>query len=213
MMRVALIDDHPVVRCGMRWLLERSSTITVAAEAHDARSGLQLANQDIHVYCIDISLPDSDGFALTYELLRLAPAARVLILTLHAREEFVVRALRGGATGYALKDQPGAELIAAVECVARGDQYIAPLLQTPRLATLLATRRSVVGPLSVLSRREREVFDLLVRGFSNQELADRLFISVKTVETHRTRIFVKLGIHGIADLIRLAAKEGALLDR
>src|SRR6266446_1380451 len=105
MVRVALIDDHPILRSGMRWLLERDSTVQVVAEADNARSGLGLPTEQIDVFVLDISLPDSDGFATTAELIRRSPEAKVLLLTMHAREELVVRAFREGATGYALKEQ------------------------------------------------------------------------------------------------------------
>ena len=213
MVRVALIDDHPILRSGMRWLLERSPDIQVVAEADNARAGLNLPVDNIEVYVLDISLPDSDGFAATAEMIRRTPDARILLLTMHAREELVVRAFREGATGYALKEQSGPELIEAVTTVARGERYVAPQLRTARLAKLLAAGRGAEGPLSLLSRREREVFDLLARGFSNKEMGARLFLSVKTIETHRTRIFRKLNVHSIADLIRLAAREGAILER
>jgi two-component system response regulator NreC len=213
MMRVALVDDHPILRGGMRWLLEQGGTIQIVAEADSARAGLQVASSEIDVYVMDISLPDSDGFAATAELLRSVANAKVLILTMHAREELVVRAFQQGATGYALKEQPGPELVEAVHTVFRGERYVAPLLRTARLAKLLADGRGADGPLSLLSRREREVFDLLARGFSNKEMGARLFLSVKTIETHRTRIFRKLNVHSIGDLIRLAAREGSILER
>jgi len=212
-MRVALIDDHPVLRGGMRWLLEQEgSGIQVVSEAGDARSAMRMDVGEIDVFVMDIGLPDSDGFAATSELLRMKPDARVLILTMHAREELVVRALKTGAYGFALKDQTPEQLIEAINTVGKRERYVAPALRTPRLEALSADGRAAEGPLSLLSHREREVFDLLVRGFSNKELAANLFISVKTVETHRTRIFRKLGVHGIADLIRLAAREKAILE-
>ena len=211
-MRVALIDDHPVLRGGVRWLLEQGSAIVVVAEAGDAHSALRLTAGDIDVFVMDIGLPGSDGFAATRDLVRNKPDARILMLTMHAREDLVVRALRAGATGFALKDQPAPELVDAVLTVGRGERYVAPKLRTARLETLSADERGGDGPLTLLSQREREVFDLLVRGLSNKELAGCLFISVKTAETHRTRIFRKLGIHGIADLIRLAVREGAILE-
>jgi DNA-binding NarL/FixJ family response regulator len=148
MVRVALIDDHPILRSGMRWLLERSPDIQVVAEADNARSGLSLPVDQIEVYVLDISLPDSDGFAATAEITRRTPNARILLLTMHAREELVVRAFREGATGYALKEQSGPELIEAVTMVARGERYVAPQLRTARLAAASVIRRWARGCFS-----------------------------------------------------------------
>jgi DNA-binding NarL/FixJ family response regulator len=209
-MRVALVDDHPVLRRGVRSLLEQNG-IQITGEADDVRGALLLPREEIDVYVIDLGLPGRDGFAALVELLRIAAGTRVLILTMHAREDFAARALQQGATGYALKEQPCAELVEAVTSVARGERYVAPRLRTSRLEALLADGTAHASPLAALSRREREVFDLLARGFTNEAIGTRLFVSPKTIETHRTRIFRKLGIHAIGDLIRLAAREGALL--
>jgi len=210
-MRIALIDDHPIVRSGLRWLLEQQTpSITVVAEAGDCRSAYNLEGVDVFV--VDLGLPDSSGFVATTELMRLHPEAHVLVLTMHAREDLVARAFAAGATGYALKEQPGEELAEAIATVARGERYVAPKLRTPRLSELLAAGRGAGGPLSLLSSREREGFDLLARGLDNKDVARRLFISVKTVETHRAHIFRKLGVHGIAELVRLAVKEGAIVE-
>jgi len=206
--RIALVDDHPLFRQGLRDLLDHEEDLTVVGEAGDARQAYEMAEAtrpDLIV--VDMSLPGVDGVTATRELCRRLPHSRVLILSMHEEQYLVSRALAAGALGYAIKNQPADKVLEAVRRVARGERYLAPQVDAPRLQTPADDSE---GPLGLLSQREREVFHLLVRGFSNQRVAQELCISIKTVETHRTHIHHKLGVHSVAELIRFAAKHDLL---
>ena len=201
--RVALVDDHPLFRQGLRALLEREPDLEVVGEAEDARHGYEMAEATRpELLIVDVSLPGVDGIAATRELCRRVPESRVLVLSMHDEPLLASRALEAGALGYAIKSESAESVLAAVHAVARGERYVPPSLDVgPTGAD---------GPLVQLSQREREVFHLLVRGFSNQRAAKELCISIKTVETHRTHIHHKLGVHSVAELIRFAARHGLL---
>jgi two-component system response regulator NreC len=205
-LRIALVDDHVLFRDGLRALVSAAGDLLVVAEASDARTALLLleaANPDVLV--VDVTLPGSSGIALAREVLRLLPKCRVLVLTMHASEEYVIHALAAGATGYALKSQPAGEVIEAIRAVGHGRPYLAPTLPRPR-------REDGDTRLDELSPREREIFDLLVQSHSNRSIAQHLFISVKTVETHRASINRKLGVHSTAEIVRFAALRGLVHD-
>lgn len=165
------------------------------------------------VVVLDVSLPGMNGFAVTRELRRRDPRCKVMMLSIHGTDENVIEALDAGARGYALKDQLAEEIVAAVRIVARGDYYLAPKIPKAVLDRHLRRRRGEEpksSPLEELSNREREVFDLVVRGFTNESASRELTISVKTVETHRARINRKLAVHSTAELVRFAAMRGLL---
>jgi DNA-binding NarL/FixJ family response regulator len=208
--RTVIIDDHEILRDGIRALLNGQGEVEIVGEASDARQGLRVVTEtQPDVVLLDVGLPVSNGIAVAPEILRAAPQTRVLVLTMHSVHEYVLQAFAAGVHGYALKDQPADEVIDAVRIVAGGGRYLAPSL--PR--ALLETRRgsTPTGALEALSAREREIFDLAVRGFSNQGIAAQLCISVKTVETHRAHINRKLGVHSAAELIRFAARHGLVI--
>jgi DNA-binding NarL/FixJ family response regulator len=213
--KVALVDDHRLFREGLRTLLEHAPGFEVVAEASDANEIYRVVEQQRVDLCIvDVALPGSNGVTVARELGRRRPDCKVLMLTMHAGDEFVSQALAAGASGYALKDQSANEIIEAIRVVTRGETYL-----SPRISRLLlddARRRRTdgnpPGPCDPLSAREREVFDLLVQGMSNDAIAGHLFISVKTVETHRARVLRKLGMHSIVELVRFAARHGLLYD-
>jgi two-component system, NarL family, nitrate/nitrite response regulator NarL len=205
--RLLVVDDHRLFREGLRALLETAPDLEIAAEAGDSRDAVHMAaaiQPDLIV--LDVGLPGSNGVAAIPDLRRVAPRARILVLTMHTTHEYVRLAFAAGAIGYAVKDQTALEIVEAMRAVARGEKYLAP--QLPQ--SLLQQRTGSIsgGPLHALSPREREIFDLAVRGFSNQGIAGQLCISVKTVETHRAHINKKLGVHSAAELIRFAARHG-----
>jgi DNA-binding NarL/FixJ family response regulator len=209
MIRVILVDDHDLFCEGLRAVLARDSDFAVVATAGDAATARRVfAAQPCDVGIIDVSLPTSNGNALVRDLRRDAPRLPLLMLSMHHFPDVVADALDAGATGYALKNQSPDELFHAVRTVAAGGRYLAPRLSA--LAAVAEGRRPPLGLLRGLSKREREVFDLLIHGHSNQDISTHLFISVKTVETHRMRIMKKLSVHSIVELIRLAARHGHL---
>jgi DNA-binding NarL/FixJ family response regulator len=210
MTRIVLVDDHRLFRDGLRAILATHPGLTVVGEAETAREAYQRIQEVEHdLVILDLTLPGSNGIALLRDLNRLHAHRPVLVLTMHQHADIVSDALSAGATGYALKLQSEADLIKAIETTARGERYLAPQIAAVAAEMTKRPKRGA-GVLAVLSSREREIFDLLIRGGTNADVARQLFISVKTVETHRTRIMRKLGVHSIGELIRLAARHGLL---
>jgi two-component system response regulator NreC len=206
--KVLLVDDHALIRAGLKSLLVG---FEVVAEASDARTAYRLADEyrpDIAI--VDMALPGEDGIAATRELRRRLPELKVLILSSFLREDLVVNALEAGALGYALKEQDPEEIRHAIDIVARGGNYLSPRIPAATIDEHLRMKRrgGFTGPIDRLSPREREIFDLQVRGFNNEQIARELFISPKTVETHRAHIFRKLRVHSMPEMIRLAATHG-----
>ncbi|HMI83900.1 MAG TPA: response regulator transcription factor [Polyangiaceae bacterium] len=209
---VALIDDHIVFRDAFRTLLASTQEFSVVAEASDGQEVCALyeaKRPDLVV--IDVTLPGIDGLTATRELTSRHPA-KVLMLSAHAVHDYVSRAFSYGATGYALKSQPATAVIEALKAVARGDRYLAPELPVSLLTSTRVRGRGTPGQLDGLSNREREVFDLVVRGYSNASISGALSISVKTVETHRANINRKLSVHSSTQLLRFAALRGLVSE-
>jgi DNA-binding NarL/FixJ family response regulator len=209
---VALIDDHIVFREAFRTLLASTEEFSVVAEGADGQEVCALyeaARPDVVV--MDVTLPGIDGLTATRELTSRYPA-KVLMLSAHAVHDYVSRAFAFGATGYALKSQPAAAVIEALKAVARGDRYLAPELPVALLTSTRVRGRAAPGQLDGLSHREREVFDLVVRGYSNASISGALSISVKTVETHRANINRKLSVHSSTQLLRFAALRGLVSE-
>ena len=209
---VALIDDHPLFRQGLRALIAGQPDLEVVAEATDGRGATHIAETlRPNLLVMDLALEGGDGISAGQDIGRAAPDIRMLALSMHTSEFFISRALQAGFQGYAFKSQPPQEILEAVRRVAEGKSYL-PTGCSPLLA---ATQSGVNAhgdgqPFNDLSRREREVFDLILRGFTNQRIARTLFISVKTVETHRSHINRKLHVHSTGELIRLSALSGLL---
>lgn len=208
MPRVALLDDHLLFCDALRAVLASEEDIAIVLQAHSGRDlmpAIDAAAFDLLV--LDVVLPGSNGLAVLRELRRRKHAAPALVLTSYARLDLVREALAAGAHGYALKSQSAVEIVGAIRRVAAGERYLAPMLAT---AQSLHTDRQA-DPFRALSPREREVFDLLVRGYSIRQIAEELFISVKTADTHRQRIMDKLVAHSTVELIRLAVRNGVAL--
>ena len=210
--RVLLVDDHSLFRDGLRALLATEKDYVVVGQASDARSATELARTALpDIAVLDIELPGANGIALARDVMRICRRCRVLMLTMHQGEHYVIQALDSGVAGYALKSQSPVEVLEALHALARGNTYLAPTIPQWIVERQSRKRRgeSVPGdPLDELSRREREVFDLVVRGFTNEAVSKELGISVKTVETHRARINRKLGVHSPGELVRFAAVRG-----
>jgi two-component system response regulator NreC len=215
--RVVLVDDHELFRDSLRSLLSSSpSEIAVvgdASTASEAYTAVETHKPDVVV--MDVNLPGVNGIVATREIVRRDPDRRVLLLTAHAETEFVVQGLAAGAIGYALKNQSGTQVIEAILDVANGRSYLCSRISRVVIDDHLRLRRGAppaAGPCDALSPREKEVFDLLIRGFGNDSIARQLAISVKTVETHRAHILKKLGVHSMVDLVRFAARHHLLSD-
>jgi two-component system, NarL family, response regulator NreC len=210
---VALIDDHLVFREAFRTLLASTPDFSVVAEAQEGQEVCPLyESKKPDVVVMDVTLPGTDGLTATRELTSRYPA-KVLMLSAHAVQDYVSRAFAYGATGYALKSQPASAVMEAVKAVARGERYLAPELPVSLLtSTRVRGGRGAPGQLDGLSQREREVFDLVVRGYSNASISGALSISVKTVETHRANINRKLSVHSSTQLLRYAALRGLVSE-
>jgi DNA-binding NarL/FixJ family response regulator len=206
-----LVEDHTVVRTALREMLaSREPSFDTVAEAETAQDALRLADQyrpDVTI--MDLFLRGESGVSATRELCRRQRGARVLILTAIDNPSFIREAFAAGARGYALKEQSADEIVGAVRTVAGGARYL-PSRFDPDLMGDGKQPVQADGLFGQLSAREREIFDLVVAGHGNQRIASELFISVKTVETHRARINRKLGVHSGVELVRFAALHGRL---
>ncbi len=210
--RIVLVDDHHLFRAGLRAAIAPCSDLEVAGEAHDARGALAVLQQTAgaDVVVLDISLPGSDGIAAAREILRSFRRVKVLILTAHKGPDYVRQAFAAGASGYVLKDETPEDVLEAIRAVARGETHVSPAV--PRPAPGAEATPGARGVLDCLSAREREIFSLIVHGHSSQDIARQLCISLKTVETHRSHINQKLGVHSTSEIVRLAAMHDLLPD-
>ena len=208
--RVVLADDHTLVRHGIRKILESEPGITVVAEAADGDEAFALvkAHPDLDVLIIDLKMPGRDAMTVLRDARALAPGLRLVVLTMHAGQEYVARAVRAGADAYLLKDSAVQDLGAAVRAVMAGGSYFSPAIQH-HLAGLV---RGGPGdtPRQTLTDREREVLTWLAKGLSSREVATELGISVRTVETHRANLMTKLGVKSVATMIQAAIREGLI---
>lgn len=208
--RVVLADDHTLVRQGIRKILEGESGIEVVAEAADGDQALALvrAHPDLDVLILDLKMPGREAMTVLREARVHAPGLRLIVVTMHAGQEYVARAVRAGADAYLLKDSAVQDLVAAVRAVVAGGSYFSPAIQH-HLAGLV---RGGPGDAArqALTDREREVLTWLAQGLSSREVAARLGISVRTVETHRAHLMSKLGVKSVATLIQTAIKEGLI---
>ncbi|MGH2671047.1 MAG: response regulator [bacterium] len=209
--RVLVADDHTIVRQGVVSLLEAEGDCQVVAQASD---GVEAVEQAIatqpDVAVLDIGMPRLSGLEAVRRIRQEAPKVRLLVLTMHEEEEYVVHVVRAGANGYLVKDSAATELLAAVRALYTGRGYFGP--QAARvLAEQLRHPEAPAGdPYGPLTPREREVFHLVVEGKTTKEIARSLGISLKTADNHRSRVLAKLGVHNTAELVRYAARKGLL---
>jgi len=208
MIRVLLAEDHHLVRAGLRALLDPVPDIEVVGEAGDGREALALLkNKPADVAILDISMPGMNGLEAAVRMADDAPSTKVVILTMHSNEEYVLRALRAGVAGFLLKDAGTAELEGAIRAVVRGETYLSPGVSKKVVEGYLG-RSGNVHPLDSLTPRQREVLQLIAEGYSTKQIAGLLGVGVKTIETHRTQLMDRLGIHEIAGLVRYAVRVG-----
>jgi DNA-binding NarL/FixJ family response regulator len=211
--RILLGDDHTLVRQGVRKILEEQPDWEIIGEVGDGREAVRQALElEPDVAVLDIGMPLLNGIEATSQITRRASTTRVLILSMHADEAYVARALEAGATGYLLKDSADADLIGGVAAVAAGKSFF-----SPAVAKLMLTDyrrrlagKTVIDRYELLSEREREIFQLVAEGHSNKEVADLLSISPTTVETHRAHILQKLDVHNTAELVLYAVRRGVI---
>jgi DNA-binding NarL/FixJ family response regulator len=208
--RLLLADDHAILRAGLRVLLDAQPDMTVVAEAADGHEAIDRARVNRpDVAVVDLTMPGMSGVQ-TLERLRLeVPATRLLVLTMHDDPAYAGLTLAAGATGHVVKDAESTELLAAIRAVHQGRTFV----HTGSDVSDGAPTESATPGVPLLSRRERQVLELLARGHTNREVAERLHLSVKTIETYRSRLNDKLGLQSRADLVRLAMDLGLLTTR
>ncbi len=211
--RILLADDHAVVRDGLRALIEKHPDMVVVAEAGDGRECVRLAEEFTpDIVMMDIAMPIMNGMEATRRVLAANPRCGVVILSMHQDESYVLGSLKAGAKGYLLKDSLRTEVVDAIRAVSQGRSFltrkIARVLQEDYVSRM--QMRGVEDSYDLLTDREREVLQLVAEGRTNKEVANQLNISLTTVETHRTHILQKLGLHSVPDLILYAVRKGII---
>jgi len=210
-MRVVLVDDHEVFRVGLRAVLARAPGVEVCGEASTGRQAVELAAAlKPDVVIMDISMPDLNGIEATRQLLQASPQTQVLILSLHESDQVVQDVLSAGARGYLLKSDAATELLTALDHLKRRSLYFSTRISETVLGVYAKGMRpdSASATVTRLSKREREIVQLLAEGKANKQVAAILKVSVKTVETHRSNLMAKLNLHSMSDLVRYAVRNG-----
>ena len=211
--RVLLADDHQLMRSGVRLMLERQADLEVVGEASDGREAVALATSlKPDVVVMDIGMPSLNGIEAAHQMTEERPELAVMILSMHADESYVLRALRAGARGYLLKDSAEADLIRAVHVVAGGKSFFSPAVSKLLLDDYVRKlkRSGTDDPYDLLTPREREVLQLVAEGKSNKDIANLLNLSVYTVESHRSNLMEKLHLNGLPELILFAVRRGII---
>ncbi|CAM5719237.1 MULTISPECIES: response regulator [Streptomyces] len=210
--RILLADDHALVRRGVRLILDQEPDLEVVAEAGDGAEAVELARtRDVDLAVLDIAMPRMTGLQAARELAVLKPGLRILMLTMHDNEQYFFQALKAGASGYVLKSVADRDLVAACRAAMRDEPFLYPGAVTALIRNYLdRARRGEEAPDQVLTPREEEVLKLVAEGHSSKEIAELLFISVKTVQRHRANLLQKLGLRDRLDLTRYAIRVGLI---
>jgi len=213
--RIIVVDDHPLFREGIKRIIESTAKYELVGEAGTGRQGLQMAKKlKPDLVLVDMSLPDQSGIELTRDILKFSSEIRILIVSMHSKVDYIVKAFQVGATGYLVKESAADMLLEGMDHVLRGDYYmdtkvsqtvVRKLVGIPKHETLKG-----VDSYDSLTPREQEIMVLLAEGMSTSQIADKLFISPKTAENHRSSIMRKLQIHSTIELVRYAAKIGLI---
>lgn len=209
MIRVFIVDDHALVRAGIRRMLEgMASNIEVVGESDSGRDALEaIPDLGIDMLLTDLAMPDMDGIALIKKARKKVPGLRCLVLSMHKGQEYVVAALRAGASGYVHKNASAEDLLVAVQAVNKGATFLHPAV-AGSVVDLLREPGSISDPLDLLTDRQREILKLIAEGDSTKEIATRLHVSAKTVETHRAQLMERLQIRNVPGLVKFAVRHG-----
>ena len=212
---ILIIDDHPLFREGLKAIIERDNRFEVVGEAGNGREGLRLAKElKPDLALVDMSLPDQSGIQLTRELKNASLKTRIMMITMHSKVDYIVKAFQAGATGYVVKESASERLLQGMDTVLKGEYFmdssvshkvVKKLMQFPEKGAKITD-----ASYDTLTPREQEIMVLLAEGLSSKEIADKLFISPKTVDNHRSNIFRKLNLHSVIELIRYAARLGII---
>jgi len=209
--RILLVDDHALVRAGIRALLESLPRLEVVGETGDGLEAVRLVREiEPDAILLDITLPGLNGLEVAARVARLGVGTRVLVLSMHASPEYAARAFAAGATGYLIKDSAFDELAAALEAIGAGRRYLSRAIDAAQVAEFERRVASGATGLDGLTPRQRQILQLVAEGLGTRQIAERLFLSVKTVETHRAQIMQRLDIHDVPGLVRFAIRHGLL---
>ncbi|HZD84860.1 MAG TPA: response regulator transcription factor [Gemmatimonadaceae bacterium] len=212
-LRILLAEDHKVMREGLRMVIDRERDMEVVGEADNGLAAIALTQQlRPDVVIMDVSMPELDGLKATEALKRLVPNAKILILTRHTDSSYVKQLLTSGASGYVLKQSASEDLVRAIQRVAAGHTYLDPAITDQVVSSFTDRRRHRGSPGKSLSRREQEVLRFVALGLLTKEIAARLQISIKTVETHKANAMTKMGMDSRIDIVRYAVLQGWLQD-
>jgi two-component system response regulator NreC len=210
---ILLVDDHAVIRAGLKLVLERHSDFHVVGEASDGREGVAEAGR-LHpdVVVMDLAMPNLNGMEAARQIVASSPAMAIVVLSMHSDEEYVLRALKSGARAYVLKESAEADLIAAVHAVTSGKSFFSPKVSRMLVEDYVRQLqdREIEDSYELLTGREREILQLVAEGKSNKDIANLLNLSVYTVETHRANIMEKLSLHNVPELILYAVRKGVI---
>ena len=207
--RIVLVDDHALVRAGIRSLLESISGIEVIAEVGDGLQALDIVRREKpDAILLDITLPGLNGLEVAARINSMEPGTRILMLSMHTGPEYVARAISAGALGYLFKDSAFEELSDALQHVMLGRRYLSKAIDADLVEQLMASSGSGQPELDVLTPRQRQVLQLVAEGLGTREVAEKLHVSIKTVETHRAQLMDRLDIHDVPGLVRFAIRTG-----
>jgi len=206
--RILIVDDHAIMRDGIRALLSLDEDLEIVGEASEGREAIEKARElSPDVVVMDIAMPGMDGLEATRRIVKKNPQIKVLVLTQHDNKEYILSTIKSGAAGYVPKRALGSELVSAIRAVHRGDSFLYP----SAAAALIEDYRKQseeVEPYDQLTPREREILKLIAEGYTSREIADMLFISLKTAQGHRAKIMEKLDLHNRTELIKFAMRKG-----
>ena len=212
---ILIIDDHPLLREGLKTIIKRNDRFEVVGEAGNGRDGLQMVrelNPDLAL--VDMSLPDQSGIQLTCELKNASPKTRIMIFTMHSNVDYIIKAFQAGATGYVVKESASDRLLQGIETVLKGEYFMDSSVSHKMVEKLMEFPEKEVkitdASYDTLTRREQEIMALLAQGLSNKQIAEKLFISPKTVENHRSNILHKLNLHSTLEIVGYSARLGII---